>query len=378
MRDVPHLLFASVLKPVDDIRTYHKMAQTLLSNGEFRVTIAGYASKKTPKKSDISFIPIYSGKSSYFRRILTYFKLFKLIHSHKPDVVVSNTFELIPAILAAKCVRSFKWIYDVQENHARNLQHNLTKTRFVTKPLVLLVKTLEGVAKPFISHYLLAEKCYLNELPKFRPATVLENKALTKYARIDSIDIALSKPLKFLVAGTLAEVYGTYEALLWFEHYHRNDPDSSLKIIGHFPSQGFYLNLKNRFGQHPQIQWEISLSPLPHELLMGSAKRASVWLMPYRPLPSIAPKVPSKLFEALTMKIAVLITNVPQWSRLVEQHSAGLGIDFWDCKNASRHVSRLLSMNLYPYNSKTDQLFWEGETSKILEVFSDVLKYNSQ
>ncbi len=378
MQAAPRVLFASVLKPVDDVRSYHKLALTLLDNGKFRVTLAGYASKKTPKNSLAQLIPLFSGKRGQFGRILTYFKLFKLILTLKPDLVVTSTFEVIPVILAAKWIRHFVWVYDVQENHANNLRYNQSLPLLLRGVAIFTVKMLEGAARPFVDHFLLAEKCYLRELPHFRPATVIENKALEKYAAMGIPPEAISEPVKFVIAGTLAQVYGTYDALLWFEHYLASDKESSLCIVGHCPSYSFYNRIKKRFGHHPQIHWEVSQAPLTYEKIMTMVRQASVWLMPYRPLPSIAPKIPSKLYEALAMKKAILITHVPEWNRLVQQHSAGLAIDFSDYRKSVEHMKALLSMQLYPSPKNDEHLFWKEEAPKFLTLFQGLLKEDSR
>lgn len=373
MHSVPHVLFASVLKTVDDVRSYHKLGRTLIHNGEFQITIVGYASKKTPKNKSASFITLYSGKRGHLGRILTNFKFFRLIKTLKPDIVVTSTFELIPATIAASALQKFIWFYDVQENYSKNLSHNQTLTPFISGLAVAWVRLLEKLAKPFIKHYLLAEQCYLKELPGFRPATVVENKALEELSFSGQKAKPPSSPLAFVLAGTAAKAYGTDLGLVWFERYVQTDPGCSLSLVGHCPSTSFLKQLKERFGHLPQVTWDIHPSPLPYEEVMETVQQADIWLMPYLPLPSIVHKIPSKIYEALAMHKPMLITHNPKWSQMIKTYPAGLGIDFTKTEEAPDQVQQLLDMELYR-NPVPNWVFWRDIAPKVVSLFKQTLE----
>ncbi|WP_114751924.1 glycosyltransferase family protein [Pleomorphovibrio marinus] len=375
MQSTTHVLFASVLKPVDDVRTYHKLGKSLIREGEFRITIAGYASKKTPKNQSAELINLFSGKRGHLGRILTYFKLFRLIRSLKPDIVVTSTYELIPATLAAKGLQKFIWFYDVQENYRSNLRHNLTSPPFLRGFAIAWVRLLEKIARPFIKHYLLAEKCYLKELPGFRPATVVENKALEEFSCTGQKGKPLSSPLAFVLAGTAAKAYGTDLGLSWFESYLQTDQECSLSLVGHCPSFSFLKELKDRFGHLPQVNWNLHLSPLPHAEVMETVKQADIWLMPYQPLPSIVHKIPSKMYEALALQKPLLITHNPKWSQMIKPYPAGIGIDFIKTEEAPSHVRQLLALELYR-NPVPNWVFWRDIAPKVVSLFKQSLEGN--
>ena len=52
------VVFASVLKPVDDPRTYLKMARSLVPGHKYEIFIIGYPSKQKVFDPDITFLPL--------------------------------------------------------------------------------------------------------------------------------------------------------------------------------------------------------------------------------------------------------------------------------------------------------------------------------
>jgi hypothetical protein len=116
------VVFASMLKPVDDVRTYHKLAKSLLSTGKYEIFIIGFPSKQPVIDPDIKFLPLPLFKRLSPVRLLLHQRIAKMIANLKPDLVIVNTHELLPAAVRLKRQTGFKLIYDVRENYSENLR----------------------------------------------------------------------------------------------------------------------------------------------------------------------------------------------------------------------------------------------------------------
>ena len=90
------ILIASVLKPVNDTRMFEKVGQSLAKLSETEIHIAGFKAKNLSNASGIYFHPIFSFNRISFGRIQAQWNYYKLLLQLKPEVIIPNTFELLP------------------------------------------------------------------------------------------------------------------------------------------------------------------------------------------------------------------------------------------------------------------------------------------
>ena len=99
----PKILILSVLKPVNDIRNYHKIGKTLAKNG-FDVIITGFGSLESTTKGNIFLKPIYNNNRIHWSRFLVSFKVLSIFIKTKPNVLLVSSIELMPIALLLKLI----------------------------------------------------------------------------------------------------------------------------------------------------------------------------------------------------------------------------------------------------------------------------------
>jgi very-short-patch-repair endonuclease len=172
------IVLASILKPVDDTRMFEKMATTLVRSGGYEVDIVGYPSTSQVSHPPIRFVPFKSFKRVSIARLFAKWRVFSKAWSVRPDILVFNTHELMVPAIWMKILLGTSIIYDVRENHYRNILHSGSFPFIIRWPLALLVRFKEKLLAPMIDHFILAEKGYEKEFRFHRGGwTVVQNKA---------------------------------------------------------------------------------------------------------------------------------------------------------------------------------------------------------
>ncbi|MFD2201240.1 glycosyltransferase [Shivajiella indica] len=361
------ILIASVLKPLKDARTYYRFTYSLRETNKYQINIIGFSSKKEPDEENIRFYPIFNYKRNLFSRWLTGLTVIAQIKKVKPGIIIISTWELLPAAIIGKIIFGGKLVYDVQENTFANIQFNRTMADW-KKPFAKgVVAVSESLAKPFIDCYFFAEQCYIHELPKFKPYVVLENKFYGQLASRRKPIQLNSEKIKFLISGTITEVYGILDAVEWFKVILKIRPNSQLTIIGHCPLQGFKKKIIEACDVIPAITLNLSEHPVPYGKILESYHQADVVLMPYHQIPSIKDKIPSKLYESLALGKPCLFSPNPVWRSITEKYRAGMEMKFKDLEHVTKNFENFLKETFYT-TLPGDELLWKSEEGKFLEI----------
>ncbi|HSI78814.1 MAG TPA: hypothetical protein VK957_23170 [Lunatimonas sp.] len=372
MRDKKRIIIASVLKPTEDSRMLYKFGFSLRETNKYEVYILGFSEKKYRKINNIRLYSRLSKSRSHPSRVLAPLRLIRHIFKIKPDVVILTTYELAPAVIFTKRFLKFKLIYDIQENFSLNVLSNETLPKGLQRLAVGWIRSWERRVDPYVDNYLFAEQCYQEEFPHVSKATVVENKYNGPSLHGDPISFDPEDTIHFILAGTLTEVYGIAEGMKWFIQFNTHFPPQTLHVIGHCPMKLYRKNLEAIAKGIPQINLELSDTPLPFERIQEAISKADCWLMPYQLLPSIAPKMPTKLYEGIARRKVVLITKNPVWDKLVLTHSAGLSIDFHKGAWTKSEMESLYGHTFY--TAKPDgAVRWSGEASKLLTVIESLI-----
>src|SRR5690606_9831177 len=100
------ILISSVLKPVNDTRMFEKFAQSLIKLPGNEVHIAGFWANAISNSPEIIFHPIFSFPRLSLGRMAAQWKYYKLLRELKPEVIIANTFELLPVTLLYRIFHS--------------------------------------------------------------------------------------------------------------------------------------------------------------------------------------------------------------------------------------------------------------------------------
>jgi hypothetical protein len=361
------ITIASVLKPVKDTRAYYRFGLSMRETNKYKINIIGFSTKKESPDKFINFISLYSKQRNNYSRIFSNLILIKLLFKDKPKVLIVSTYELLPAAVFSKFFLGFKLIYDVQENYSLNISQNKTLSGFKKHAALILINFIELGSRYFVDHFFFAERCYREELKKFKPHSILENRFYGKLKVIEPCYFNPKETLTFLMSGTLTEVYGILNGIQWFKAIHRHFPKSRLLIIGHVPLESFMENLSEAVSGYPQIQLSASNTPLKYEKILNAYNEADIILMPFHQIPSISPKIPSKLYESLALGKPCLISPNKKWNQILSPYPGGMEIDFSDLENCKSSFEVFLAKQFF-VSSPGNEVLWSSQETEFLEV----------
>lgn len=342
------ILFASTLKPVDDIRMFKKLGMSLRQNEELELHFVGFPSTRMPISTDkIHFHPFRKFKRlSLFRLVTPWILLLKAIKL-KPELLILNSTEYLLFIIPYRIILGDKIVYDIQENHLLNIKHQSVYPTFVKHILAHFVRLLERFSAPFIKHYLLAETCYTQQLPFTKGrSTILENKSLKTSLKTTYIKNT-NKILLF--SGTVSTEFGVFESIHLLEKLQQTDPTWQLIIIGQCKNKRLAKNLQEYQIKNPSLSLQIPPTPIPHESIAKTLKKASFAVLTYQTTPCFDGKIPTKLFEYMSHKLPMICFEDHSFKHLIVDNHAGVVLnrnltdvnsvftsleteEFYDCK----------------------------------------------
>src|SRR6478736_581539 len=297
------ILIASILKPVNDTRMYEKVGQSLAKLPETEIHIAGFAANAISNSKNIQFHPIFNFKRLGLSRIAAQWKYYRLLLQLKPEVIIANTFELLPVTLLYRIFSGTRILYDVRENYYANICFQPTYPAYLKPILANTVRLVEKLSALFISHFLVAERSYIRELTFLgENHTVLENKFKprqeTDFQKQFPVRLS-AENLHFLYSGTISEVYGIFEALELVEKLHERNNRITFTIIGYAPQPETFEKLRKHILNKPFIRLIGGDKLVPHSKILAEIQKATVGLLPYQQNRSTENCIPTKLFEYL-------------------------------------------------------------------------------
>ncbi|WP_375562241.1 hypothetical protein ACE193_06740 [Bernardetia sp. OM2101] len=392
----------SVLKPVNDIRAYHKIAKSISYNSENskKVTLIGFEASSNSEKENtnlnINFIELFTSKKHKnrlgFWRFFAGFKVFNQLLKLKPNTIIVCAVEILPFTLFFKFLfslksesksNSIKLVYDVQENYSFNILYQDNYPLFLKKSLAFLIQFFEKLSSFFIDLYLLAERCYLEEMPylKNKNYVFLENKFLIENNEnlntFDSYhsDYLATKKIKFLLYGSFSKTYGTLEGILFFKKLEKElqkNGFSATLILAGYCSDSVYSQKINTLIENETsillINDSIS-SPVSHTILLQQLQKTGFVILPYLFNKSTQNCIPTKFYECLGYQKPMLISENPNWKNFIQPLEAGIFIDFENEKLEDEIpiiIQKILSQKFY--TKAIDEKIWKFDREVLKRI----------
>lgn len=367
------IVLASVLKPIDDTRMLEKLGTTLAS--AYEVYIIGQPAKETITDNSINFVPLPATHRLSLQRLLAPWRVLLTVLRVRPDLLIVCTAELLPMALCVRLLSRVKVVYDIQENYVLNLLHGDAWPRVVRRLLASAVRMFEWLSSPMISHYLLAEKSYANELAFIgRKFTVVENKAvhvnLLSDRQSPGPSRANSQDVRLLFSGTLADTTGVFDAIDLSIRLHETNKNITLHVIGYAAKADVRVRLMKVAADHPFIHLEGIDHLVPHREILQAINAAHFGIISYPRNPSTWSAYPTKLYEYLGYRLPVLLTSNPYWVNYCASYNAAVVFD-----PSHIVVDELLAemKDRLFYTKDPDDVFWEDEAPKLLQSISPIL-----
>jgi glycosyltransferase involved in cell wall biosynthesis len=250
---------------------------------------------------------------------------------------------------------------------------NNARAKFLRILASNIVSLIERYSNNWVDAYILAETCYSNEMPAIKNYISIENKYFEQRSFNNNIQINPNQALQFLMSGTLSPVYGTLEGLNWFKQLLKRYPHFQLLIIGHVPIPSFIDDLVAAAKNCSQIQLNISRHPIDYKHIIEAYKQSDIHLLPYRQLPSISPKIPSKLYDCMALALPVIYSPNTKWKTYIESNSGGIEVDFYKAEQAVEQFSKILNRKFF-INGGYENATYPIEKHKFLNLIQHLSK----
>jgi hypothetical protein len=369
------IVLASILKPVDDTRMFEKMGDSLANSGQYDVDIIGYPSSIQPSHPSVKLQPLEPFHRLSVSRIFAKWRVFSKAWRMKPDILIFNTHELIAPAIWLKIWRGTRIVYDVRENHYRNILHSGSFPYLIKWPLALAVRFKEKLLAPMIDHFILAEKGYEKEFRFHRGGwTVIQNKALKT-----SPDSPQKNPLHFslspgegrgeaftlLFTGTLAASTGVFHAINFCKALHSADAAIKLKIVGYAAQSEVRRRIIDETKDSSFIELVGIDRLVPHHVIMNAIYDADAGIISYPAAQHTMNSHPTKLFEYLSARLPIIVENRWSWIEEYAPCDPFILVDF-DKPDARRIVQELQSKVFY--QTFPGLVTWETEAQRLLEM----------
>ena len=363
----PKLVIASVLKPVTDTRMCDKIGRSISQAKKYEVNIIGFYRKNLVSETNIKFHPIFDFPRLSLQRVFSGIKYLSKLRELRPSCIICSTHELLIPTVLYSFFCSTKVIYDVRENYFRNILYTDAFPLVIRFPIALWVRLKEYLTRPFISKYLLAEKCYRNELLFAKNKNIIiENKAIQsgdKPASNKSLDHDI---IQLIFTGTIATTTGVFDCIELAKSLHQSNNSIRLKIIGYCAQKDVLSSLRNTINNFKFIELIGGEFLVDHITIIQHIKDADFGLVYYPPNKANDSSIPTKLYEYLGHQLPMIMENKMIYTQLCNRYPASINIDFRQY-NASEILRKMQNTSFYKIAPKNEVL-WASEELKLLSV----------
>lgn len=364
------IFLCSVLKPIDEPRMWSRMVKSIRKATDEPIYLFGQQPNK--ELTGINNLTCYA-QTNFKRlsiiRVFSSYLLFKKLLKVKPNIIILNTHELLIVTCFYRILFGGKIIYDIQENYYKNIRYS---DAFIS-PLRLLiasyVRAKEVILAPSISHFILAEQCYRQEL-KFvkKRHTILENK----FAGHENKELKRNTTgIQFLFSGTLAKESGVFESINLIKRFHSLNKNVSLVIIGHTPKTSILREIESEIKDAPFISLKGGSRPVSHNSIIESIQKANIGILAYQERRHTENRIPTKLYEYQALGLAILSQAKRTWNSQLVRGSSII-TDLSDC-----HIQGTLN-DCISLSQKTVQplesSFWTVEEERLNSLLINHLK----
>lgn len=353
------IVIASVLKPIDDVRSFWKLSQSMAKTNKYEVNIIGKASKKPINHPNIRFKAHNIQRTKWLKRLFIRKHILKQVLQTNPDLLIITTHELLSVALIIKMLTRAKVVYDVQENYVQNL---LTINPSLLKQVyAFIIKIKEWVSRLFVDEYWLAEACYQQELAFVKNKNIiLENKAF--YHPMNRIS---SDTIHLLFSGTVSYYGGVHHAVNIYHELLKIVPETSLHIIGQIHDEKLRKWLHEQQKISPNITLTTSKDPIPYPDILAAINSANMSVIGYENNNANRNKIPTKLYEYTRYRLPYFVSEKSKWSEKGAQLGGAIPINFHEI-NPSEIIEKLKKAeSLFP-NNYPEQATWEYESLTLL------------
>lgn len=363
------ILVASILKPIRDIRHYHKLSWALARYlPHARFYFAGYGKPQAANE-----FCLFKGQRLSPRRLWASVRFLRLLWHLRPQVVMVCTPELLPAAWFYRLLFGAYLILDLQENYEANVRaHEGYRLRLFW---AWLVRVFYSFFLPRVQCVLYAEACYAEEIAALKrhpQALWIANKV-----RQHAPAAASASPFRLVLTGTLSRLFGLFEAIALCRRLHSLDSRYHLVLAGQLSPALRREDL--RLLALPFVDSSrASFEPVDYEVIEKCLQQGGTGLMLYHPETSIAGRIPTKLYEYLSWRMPIIGTAHPLWAHTAEYYAKGSYYSLPLSQIESPAVVEALHqwlMHPRTHTPKPEVFFETTEAPKLQTVAGEIERY---
>lgn len=351
---------------MDDPRGYEKFALSLTHDHKYKVHLTGPPALTNIENPEITTTTIKLKAGRNLNRFFQPWRFWPVLIKVKPKLIIFNSHDLLWVMVLFRIIFGTKLIYDVQENYYRNIRYQKHHSKTTSYLLSAYVRLKEKLTAPFISHFILAEQGYQDELtfPGDR-TTVLENK----YVPLQKLERRSPHgTIRLLLTGTISYDYGVFAAIQLAAGLAEFVPDIELVIMGHCAHEPTRRTIESNCEGISCIDLRLSDNPIPHQEIISSMHESDWLLLPYLPNKSTENCIPAKLYEALALKLPVIISDHLLWSAMVQEANAGEVLNY-ESPEAVERLRELVNTPKQYYDSPSQiNPFWSSEEHNFIDL----------
>jgi glycosyltransferase involved in cell wall biosynthesis len=255
----------------------------------------------------------------------------------------------------------------MQENYYRNILWTSAFPKWLRRPLALWVRLKEKMLTPFFDQIIFAEKCYRNEIRFLAArATVLENKSVLPAGFVRH---PVEGKIVLAFTGTLGESTGVFEAIKLADELYEKRGDIELRILGACAIPDVLAEIMNRCSGKPYIRLTAGKMQVGHDRILDLISKAHFGIISYPPSPHTADRIPTKLFEYLSARLPILLTDNPAWHALTDPVSAAIHVDFRD-PDVEKILVEMARKDFY--SGPVDEFLWTSEEPRLVALVDNL------
>ncbi len=355
--------------PRHDVRIFEKECVSLASKYEVCLFVADGQGFEKIKELKIHDIGLRNGRFNRFfvqsfRMLIYAFKAkANLYHFHDPEL-----------IFAGFILRLFgkKVIYDVHEDAAKSLLGREWLPKWILILLARIYNLFENLFSRTFNGIITATPAIANRFRKRnRNTVVIQN--LPEISLNPNLNSDLQERTGICYTGAISLIRGIIPLLDALSYC---DDKIKLHLAGSFINE----NIERRVKAHPNYSRVIYYGQLKREELQNLYNQSFAGLVPFLPLPNHIEAQPNKFFEYMGVGLALVVSDFPQWKKIIEENKIGLCIDPKNPQTISEAIDKLYyKRDLAVEMGKKGQRLvlkkynWETEKQKLFKFYRELL-----
>lgn len=282
-------------------------------------------------------LPVRPARSAVFRAAERMADAWRAIRSLAPDVVHFHDPVLILTGLALRLAGT-RVVFDVHEDHPREARAMFPDRPFRAALQSSTFRLLEFLSRRLLNRFVCATPEIAAKFPPGR--TIL----VRNFARLDLQEAAFAatppipyadRPLAAIYAGGITEARGASEMVASLTHVEI----ARLELFGRFDNP----KLEQRLRQSPAWDRVTHHGFRPHAEVLAALGSVRLGLLVLHPHRIFREALPVKLFEYMAAGLPVVVSDFPNWRRIVEGAGCGVLVDPVDPAAVAEGIRQLLT-----------------------------------